>query len=113
MGLGHTKHPVAISAFSTPQGEESGFLPAHCYLDESSLSVIMCVGGRVREEKLLAPLQSQRCLHFSLCLNYSLAPENALQIQNVYKKEAMFSLLSENAHQLVSMDGLCVFTQPE
>lgn len=113
MGLGHTKHPVAISAFPPPQGEESGFLPAHCYLDESSLSVIMCVSGRVREEKLLAPLQSQRCLHFSLCLNYSLAPENALQIQNVYKKEAMFSLLSENAHQLVSMYGLCVFTQPE
>ena len=73
----------------------------------------MCVSGRVKEEKLLAPLQSQRYMLFSLCLSYSLAPENALQIQNVYKNEAMFSLLSENARQLVSMHWVCVLTKPE
>lgn len=51
---------------------------------------------------------------FSLCLSYGLAPENALQIQNVYQKnEAMFSLLSENTRQLVSMSWVCVFTKPE
>lgn len=73
----------------------------------------MCVSGSVKEEKLLALLQSQQYMHFLLCLSYSLAPENALQIQNMYRNEAMFSLLSENALQLVSVYWIFVFTKPE
>lgn len=89
------------------------FFPAHHYLAKISSSVIMCVSGSVKEEKLLALLQSQQYMHFSLCLSYSLAPENALQIQNMYRNEAMFSLLSENALQLVSVYWIFVFTKPE
>lgn len=89
------------------------FFPVHRYLAKMSLSVIMYVSGSVKGEKLSAPLQSQQYTHFSLCLSYSLAPENALQIQNMYRNEAMFSLLSENALQLVSVYWVFVFTKPE
>lgn len=74
--------------------------PAHRYLDKSSLSVIMCVGGRLKEEKLLALLQAQRYRHSSPRLSYSLAPENVLQIQNMYKNKVLFSPLSAAEHTL-------------